>query len=256
MSCEQASEVKQPAECSLDDPSMFIASQASPVLGRFLFSPPTMWADQLNSPISERCSQPIGVSGPIIQQVLGPLASDLDVDQSLDRIDFGNIGTNCHLGEGQTTTVHEQHDLGSLATFCVSNLETPFFAEANVPSAIACSQCSRFRRSSVVRRRFHASTNFPDSVQSRWRRQQVTGEGNRSGNSFHRAPCLRTQMIPSKQTRESTRGRPPAGEGSGFSNKSLIRFHWASVKNGFGAVLDPVVFGRRRWRQRDRVMSM
>lgn len=71
-------------------------------------------------------------------------------------------------------------------------------------------------------------------------------QGKRSGNSFHCAPCLRAQTSPSKHARESARGRPPAGEGGGLSTKSLIKFHWASVRKGVGAVLDPVIFGRCR----------
>jgi hypothetical protein len=52
------------------------------------------------------------------------------------------------------------------------------------------------------------------------------------------------------------RGRPPCGDGSGFSNRSLMKFHWASVRNVVGTVLDPVVFGRRRGGHIDREMIM
>jgi hypothetical protein len=68
----------------------------------------------------------------------------------------------------------------------------------------------------------------------------VAGEGKCFGKSFHREPVLSTHAIPSKQRRGSTRGRPPAGEGSGVSNRSAIRNHFLSVSSDSGSVLDPV----------------
>ena len=124
--------------------------------------------------------------------------------------------------------------------------QAPFFAGEKVPSPIACDRSSSFRRSMVLISRSHARTSNPASVHSLCRRQQVAKEGYRSGKSCHRAPVFNTQRTPSIHRRESTRGRPPSGDGSGLSNKSLIRFLWISVTKGFGAVLDPVVFGRRR----------
>jgi hypothetical protein len=88
------------------------------------------------------------------------------------------------------------------------------------------------------------------------RRQQVAEEGYRSGKNFQCAPVVKIQMIPSRHARGSTRGRPPKGEGSGFSKRCWMRFHWESVINGWGAVLDPVVFGRRRFGHQDREISM
>jgi hypothetical protein len=131
-----------------------------------------------------------------------------------------------------------------------------------VPSPIACDQSSSFLRSISLSNRSQACTMSPASVHALWRRQQVEELGYRSGplnsqdRACHRAPVLRTQRIPSRHSRGSVGGRPPAGDGSGFSNKSEMSFHWESVTNGFGAVLDPVVFGRRRWGHIDRVMSM
>jgi hypothetical protein len=125
-----------------------------------------------------------------------------------------------------------------------------------VPSPIACDQSRSFCRSRTLMSRSQARMSTPDSVHCLCRRQHVAKEGYRSGKSCHRAPVFNTQSTPSRQRCASTRGRPPAGEGSGFSNKSLIKFHWTSETKGFGAVLDPVVFGRRRRRHCDRVISM
>ena len=35
-----------------------------------------------------------------------------------------------------------------------------------------------------------------------------------------------------------------------------MMFHWESETNGFGAVLDPVVFGRRRFGLDDRLINL
>ena len=131
-----------------------------------------------------------------------------------------------------------------------------FRSGEKVPSPIACDQSSNFRRSKALTSRCHASTIKPCSVQSLCRHQQVGNEGYQSGRFCHRAPVLRTQRTPSRHWRASTLGRPPFGDGSGFSNRSLIRFYWESVINGFGAVVDPVVFGRRLCGHMDRVINM
>jgi hypothetical protein len=183
-------------------------------------------------------------------------ARDLEVQQRFNRVDFSHLGRHGHCREGQTTTVNEQPDFRPLPTLGVADLQSPFFAEENVPSAMTCSNFSRFRRSSVESNRVQASVSAPLSVQSRCRRQHVAGDGDRSGQNFHWAPVRRIQITPSRQTLASARGRPPCGEGDGFSNRSLIKFHWASDKNGGGAVLDPVVFARRRCGHEDRVTSM
>jgi hypothetical protein len=104
--------------------------------------------------------------------------------------------------------------------------------------------------------RSHAARNAPLRVQSRCRLQHVAGDGYRSGKSFQRPPFVRIQRIPSRQGREATRGRPPWGEAGGLAKKSAIRSHWASVRNGEGAVLCPVQFDRRRGGHRNRVINM
>jgi hypothetical protein len=162
----------------------------------------------------------------------------------------------CRDGERRDRKAVSLGQYQELGSFSLTHIRAPFFAGENVPSPSACDQLSNFRRSSSLISRDHALTRVPDSVHSLWRRQHVVKEGYRSGKSCHRAPDLRTQRTPSRHARALTRGRPPWGEGSGSSNKSLIKFHCTSETKGFGAVLDPVVFGRRRRGHRDRVMSM
>ena len=53
-----------------------------------------------------------------------------------------------------------------------------------------------------------------------------------------------------------TVGRPPSGEGSGGSNRFLMRLHCDSMRNDCGAVLDSVVYGRCCFVRMDRVISI
>src|SRR5690606_33911737 len=138
----------------------------------------------------------------------------------------------------------------------VANLGAPLFARENEPSPIASSQRIPLSRSSLPSNRFQALRKTPLSVHSRCLRQHVAGEGYRSGKSFHRAPLTSIHRMPSRQGRGSTRGRPPTGETGGCGKRSAIRSHWESERNGVGAVLDPVVFGRRRGGHINRVMVM
>lgn len=73
----------------------------------------------------------------------------------------------------------------------------PFFAFANVPSENASSSFSSSRH--------QPSLSRPCSVQSRWRRQRVAGEGNLPSQSFQRAPLRTTRTIASTQRRAADR---------------------------------------------------
>ena len=204
----------------------------------------------------EGVSKPVGVGSLVVKKSFGAFPGNLDIDQRLNRIDFGRLSRRCECRDGDSLSIRHQHEFCSFAFLGLTHLKPPFFAGEKVPSPIACDQSSSFRRSMTLISLSHARTSNPASVHSLCRRQQVAKEGYRSGKSCHRAPVFNTHRTPSIHLRESTRGRPPSGDGSGGSNRSLIRFHWTSVTKGFGAVLDPVVFGRRRWGHCDRVKCM
>jgi hypothetical protein len=112
-----------------------------------------------------------------------------------------------------------------------------------------------FNSSSRPSSRAQASWNRPAAVQSLNRRQQVEGDGYRSGKSCHRAPETSTQRIPSRHRRGGTGGRPPRAVVRRYGNKSAIKNHCSSVRYGLGTVLDPVRF-RPRPGNIDRVISM
>jgi hypothetical protein len=72
----------------------------------------------------------------------------------------------------------------------------------------------------------------------RWPTSTVACRGRRTAAGT--SPCLLKQAcaILSKHRRGSTRGHPPAGEGSGFSNRSAIRNHGLSVSSDRDSVPD------------------
>lgn len=157
MSRDEPTTVRQPTDCPLNNPAMAIASEASSILRRLSFATAPVRADQFDPATSQSETQPVRISRSVVDQSLGPLPCDLQIDQCFDRIHFGNTGRNGQGGEGQTTTVSEQHDLCPLPAFRATNFQSPFFADENVPSAITCSNFNRFRRSRVYSKRFHAS---------------------------------------------------------------------------------------------------
>jgi hypothetical protein len=76
-----------------------------------------------------------------------------------------------------------------------------------------------------------ALSQTPDSSQSRKRRQQVAGDGYRSGKSFQRAPLRSTHKIPSKQGRFGLGFGPPFAEPRASGNNGSMIFHCSSVSS-------------------------
>ena len=179
-----------------------------------------------------------------------------NIHQVFQGIDLRLIRRKREHRQRRPVSVDHQHDFGTLAFFGLANVGAPFFAGENVPSPIASSQSIWLSASSFFSNRRHAFSQTPAAVHSCNRRQQVEGLGYRSGKSCHRASDRRIQRMPSRHDQAATRGRPPRFEFGGSRIKSLIRTHWESTRNGFGAVLDPVVFGRRRGGHIDREITM
>lgn len=248
--------VLQPADRAFDFPAMTITAKRSSILSRRFLSAISMRCNKFNAPLFQRVTQPVCIGRFVIEKIGRSVLCHTQIHESFDCVDLSILRRCRERGNGDPLGLGHQHELCALAFLGLTHLKTPFFAGEKVPSPIACFQFNSFRRSKILINRSQALIRSPASVQSRCRRQQVAGDGYRSGKSCHRAPFFRTQRIPSRHSRAGIGGRPPAGDGSRSSNKSLIRFHWESLTNGFGAVLDPVVFGRRRFGHMDRVINM
>lgn len=207
-------------------------------------------------PRIEAFANPICIRRFVVENSFRLLLRHASIHQVFQRVDLRMIGRKGEGRQWRAVSVDHQHDLGAFAFLGLADVGAPFFAGENVPSPIASSQSIWLSASSFFSNRRHAFSQTPAAVHSSNRRQHVEGLGYRSGKSCQRAPVLSTQRMPSRQALGATRGRPPSFDLGGSRSKSLIRTHWELTRNGFGAVLDPVVFGRRRGGHIDRVMSM
>ena len=252
---DKSPEVEEPTDGSLNLVAFPVATKRATILNRIL-SASSMRTDEFDSACGEIGSNPIGVSGLVVEQAFGLLLRDAILNERFDRVDLGATGRKREGRQRRPVAIDHQHDLGAFALLRLAYVGAPFFAGANVPSPIASSQSICLSLSSFFSRRDHAFSQTPDRLHASNRRQHVEGLGYRSGKSCHRAPVFSTHRMPSKQGLGATRGRPPSFDFGGSGNRSLIRTHCESSRNGFGAVLDPVVLGRRLGGQFDREMTM
>jgi len=247
----------KPTDTSFDPIATNVAAQRATILPRRLAAVGSMGANQLDPMPGQAFAKPIGVGGLVVQQPPRRVMTQLALlDERLNCVDFVVMSRRGIRRQRRSLPVDHQQDARAVPLRGAADLVTPLFARENEPSPIASSQLICLSRSSLPRTRSHAAWKAPLRVQSRCRLQQVEGDGYRSGKSFQRLPEVRIQRIPSRQARDEMRGRPPCGEAGGLAKKSAIRSHWASVRNGDGAVLCPVRFDRRRGGHRNRVMIM
>jgi hypothetical protein len=119
--------------------------------------------------------------------------------------------------------------LRTLAPCGLPDAGPPVFAGAKRPSAKVAAQSSWPGASSWARNPRHTLSHTPWASQSRRRRPQVLGDGNRAGKSCHRAPLLRTQRRPAKTGRFGIGLGPPPGEALSSGHNGAILSHCASV---------------------------
>lgn len=129
-----------------------------------------------------------------------------------------------------TLAIDHHHVLCSLSPLGFPDSRAPFFAGEKLASMNASSQSRTPLASSSERKALHISFRTSASYHSFKRRQQVEKCGYLSGRSFHRAPVLSTQRIPSKTNRSSALGRPPFGPTGFFGMRGSIFLHCSSVR--------------------------
>src|SRR5215210_5196414 len=234
----QPAEVLQPSDGSFDFPASAVAPEFSTVLG-FDFFVPAVGTDQLNPTSFQSSSQRIAVRRSIVNQPLRILTRTTTSGSRHGHL-FERLFDQCTLvwrrrgkldSERHTLAVCHHHKLCTLSAFGLSDFGTPFFAEANVPSAKTSCQSNWPASSSSDRNARQIESHTPASSHSRSRRQQVVADGYSCGRSFHRAPLRSTQRIPSITSRSSIRRRPPCGDGFSFGNNRSIFNHCASVSS-------------------------
>lgn len=247
---DEPTEVLEPANGALDLPAAAVAAELSAVLrGRLLAVLPVR-GHQFHSAFRQPCAKRVAVGRRIVDQAARLGAQNAPIQERFDQRHFMGTGAGDFGTERKTAAVDENHGLGAFAALGLADTGAPFFAEENVPSAIASCQWMRPRRSSLRNNLAQAIFQMPASVQALRRRQHVAGDGKRGGKSLHRAPVRNTQRIPSIHSRAVRRGRPPFSEGGSSGNKSAISNHCSLVSCGSGSILDPTRAFARRLRDR------
>ena len=196
---DQPSKVLQPTVGAFDFPSAAEAAQLATVLQRRTAAVLAMRADQIDAPAG---------------QALPKWVASLSATQPTvveQRFNQGDLGGKCAVDlhrQRRPLRVGQNPDLGSLAALGLADQCAPPFALANAPSAKASSTSTWPIPPSCLRPCSHALANNPAVVHPSHLRQQVAGEGNDFGKSFHRVPVRRIHKMPSKPPAHTRRGRP------------------------------------------------
>ena len=239
MSDNQASKIAEPCKCTLNNPSLTVTPEFSPVL-RFWFLPVHAVRDnQVNFNFFQPVSQWIAVVRSVCNQTLGPLLrATFARTGHFDRVKgflresyFRWRGRGKDASQRNTLAVDHHHPLCAFAPFCFTDAIAPFFAGTKLPSINASCQSMSPFSSSIDKNFRQTSSQTPFSSQSLKRRQQVDGLGYRRGKSCHRAPVRRIQRIPSRTWRLSEGGRPPLGLRFGLGSKGSSFLHCSSFMN-------------------------
>ncbi len=238
MANKDASIVTYPGNRSLDFPTSLVSAELSTILRRLANASASVRADQIPALFHETFPQWIAVIATISNQgrhrcFLPRYGLQRFFNQSYFRRRRAGDGT-CHRN---SRAISHHHPLCTLSTFGFSDLGTPFFAGAKLPSTNTSCQSKWPRSSSSSMNACHISMKTPASSHSCNRRQQVLAEGYLSGRSLQRAPLLQTHRMPSKQSRSSAGGRSPRGDRTRSGMNFLIRSHCSSVsKRPFTAI--------------------
>jgi hypothetical protein len=232
---DQAANMAKPSARAFTCPPALVAPQLAAILPWRLHPMTAMGANQLHALLGQ--PQGVRVARFVIDDPLRVLARPSGAvaghgNGGQGRLQQGHCGRGRRVQEGSqrnTLAVDHHHPLRALAACRLPDASPPVFAGAKRPSANASDQSSWPCASSWARKARQALSHTPCSPQSRRRRQQVRGEGNRSGASCHRAPVRKPQRLPSNTGRFGRGLGPPRGEALGSGNNGAIFAHCASV---------------------------
>jgi len=232
----QSSEVAEPCESSLYDPSPAIATQFPPILRFRFLAIDSMWRNKINSTFLQFLSKRITICRFVVDQSVWFFSTTLLGNRDLvqrffDERDFRGGRRAKVVSQRNTFAVDHHHPLRALAPLGFPDCVAPFLAGAKLPSMKHSLHFNCFRSSSWARYARQIFSHVPSSSQSLRRRQQVDGLGKSSGRSFHRAPVRRIHRIPSKTRRLSAQGRPPFFDFGGLGNNGSILRHILSLRS-------------------------
>lgn len=163
----------------------------------------------------------------------GSSFGDSDLSKRLIKeLDLSRRGRVGMASERNTLAIDQYQALRSLSPLGLPDSRAPFLAGKKLPSTNTSSHSRMPSWSSSERKARHMSLRTSSSYHCLSRLQQVEGWGYSAGRSFHLAPVLRIQRIPSKQARSSAQGRPPLGFFGRFGINGSILDHCSSVSIG------------------------
>ena len=230
--------VGDPAERALDCISSPVAIPQSVILSIDVTMVLSMGNKKTDSPFPQTFAGRIAVISLISDYSLwsGPRSSgsslgDSDLSNNLIKeSDLSRRGTVGMASERNTLAIDQYQALRSLSPLGFPDSRAPFFAGKKLASTNTSSQSRMPLWSSSERKARHMSLSTSVSYHSLRRRQHVDGCGYFFGRSFHRAPVLSIQSIPSKTNRSSAGGRPPLGFLGRSGINGSIFFHCSSVR--------------------------
>ncbi len=241
VSHNQSSEGSEPCESALDYISSPVAIPESVVLSIDVPMILPMRRKQVDASFSELFSMGVAViclisyhSSRSRPRSPRSLLVDSDIRHNFfEESDLSGRGRVGMASQRNTLAIDHHQVLRSLTSLRFSDRRAPFFAGMNVASTKDSSQSRIPFASNSERKARHMSLKTPALCQSLRRRQHVEESGYSAGRSRHLASVLRTQRIPSKQSRSPAGGRPPFGLGGRGGINGLIFSHCSSVNIGF-----------------------
>jgi len=227
----QATEVAQPADGSLYDPSIPVSPKLSSVLiGGFAVVAPGR-NNGVDMPFLQKLPGFVAVIGPVGNK---PFGFSLHVQAIYRRFQqfYFRRGRRVQVySQRSTRAIDQNHALCSFSPLGFPDFRAPFLAGKKVPSTKHSSHRIFFWSLSWLRKALHKFSKVPSSSHCLSLLQQVVGLPYWGGSSLQGDPVHRIQRIPSKQRRSSARGRPPLGLGLTVGRCGRILAHWASVSS-------------------------
>ena len=216
----------------LDLEPALVASQRAAVLPLRSLAVLAVRRDQFDAAIVELIAQRVAVGRLVVEQVFGREAVDDDrVEHRFNQLGLRDVGRRDRYADGQTVPLGDRFDLGAFADFSDADVVPPFAAGTNVASPAPSDQSSAPAKWSSHASSRKTLTSVPSAAHCCSRRQHVAKLGKCFGNFFHCAPVRRIQMMPSRQGRGGTGGRPPFGFGGGSGIRYSIVSHCSSVSS-------------------------
>lgn len=229
--------VLQPSEEAFDLPSSSVSSERPSVLGLGSFSSVPMWRNHFDVPvILQSLIKPVAVVCLVPNDPNRPFIEERCVKRPLNERHFMRRSAGHVHGDRKTRSVCHCHDLAALASLGFSHCGAPFLAGANVPSMKASRKSISPRSCKSSARATSMRSKTPCDRQCWSQRWHVWYGGYRAGMSFHGAPVLRTQSMPSRTSRGGVAGLPlppsrlfeGGTNGAIRSHCSLVRSIWTS----------------------------